>query len=105
MTNNEFLKAVELLYPNREKWVSASQRKVVDETTGEDITPTEEQLQSVLQDAQNEVNLHEVRLKRLQEYPEIAEQLDMIYWDKVNGTNTWEEHITSIKDKYPKGSV
>ena len=40
--------------------------------------------------------------KRLSEYPPISEQLDMIYWDKVNGTNLWQEKITEIKEKYPK---
>ena len=41
--------------------------------------------------------------KRAAEYPPIADQLDMIYWDKVNGTNLWQEKISSIKAKYPKG--
>ena len=40
--------------------------------------------------------------KRAMEYPSIQEQLDMIYWDKVNGTNTWQEKIAEIKAKYPK---
>jgi len=40
--------------------------------------------------------------KRLAEYPSIGEQLDMIYWDKVNNTNLWQEKITEIKAKYPK---
>ena len=40
--------------------------------------------------------------KRLAEYPAISEQLDMIYWDKVNGTNLWQEKISEIKAKYPK---
>ena len=40
--------------------------------------------------------------KRRSEYPPIAEQLDMIYWDKVNGTNLWQEKIAEIKAKYPK---
>ena len=40
--------------------------------------------------------------KRKVEYPPIAEQLDMIYWDKINGTNLWQELITEIKAKYPK---
>lgn len=35
-------------------------------------------------------------------YPEISEQLDMIYWDKVYGTNHWVETITAIKSQYPK---
>ena len=39
---------------------------------------------------------------RQQEYPSREEQLDMMYWDKVNGTTTWEDTIQAIKDKYPK---
>jgi hypothetical protein len=37
-----------------------------------------------------------------QEYPSREEQLDMMYWDKVNGTTVWEDTIQAIKDKYPK---
>lgn len=39
---------------------------------------------------------------RAQEYPSIQDQLDMQYWDKVNGTNVWGETINAIKLKYPK---
>ncbi len=39
---------------------------------------------------------------RQNEYPSIGEQLDMIYWDKVNSTNLWQEKIAQIKAKYPK---
>tara|TARA_R100001440_G_scaffold1076_1_gene3568 strand:- start:613 stop:924 length:312 start_codon:yes stop_codon:yes gene_type:complete len=37
-------------------------------------------------------------------YASIAEQLDMQYWDAVNGTTTWKDHITAVKAKYPKSS-
>lgn len=40
--------------------------------------------------------------KRAAAYPPIPEQLDMIYWDKVNNTNLWQEKIAEIKAKYPK---
>ncbi|MFI3241347.1 MAG: hypothetical protein R3Y43_02135 [Alphaproteobacteria bacterium] len=40
--------------------------------------------------------------KRVLEYPTLNEQLDMMYWDKVNETNLWQEKITEIKEKYPK---
>ena len=39
---------------------------------------------------------------RSQEYPSREDQLDMMYWDRVNGTNVWEETIQGIKDQYPK---
>lgn len=39
---------------------------------------------------------------RAEAYPTVEEQLDMIYWDKVNGTNVWQSTIAEIKAKYPK---
>lgn len=35
-------------------------------------------------------------------YPSIGDQLDMIYWDKVTGSNIWQETIAAVKAKYPK---
>lgn len=42
--------------------------------------------------------------KRAAEYPSLADQLDMMYWDRVNGTNVWEETVAAVKAKYPKPS-
>jgi len=39
---------------------------------------------------------------RAEAYPSIQEQLDMLYWDKVNGTNQWQQSITTVKASYPK---
>ena len=35
-------------------------------------------------------------------YPSMTEQLDMQYWDNVNGTTTWADAIQAVKDEYPK---
>ena len=40
--------------------------------------------------------------ERREEYPSIEEQLDIIFWDKKNGTTEWEDSIQVIKNKYPK---
>ena len=48
------------------------------------------------------VDPEQYKIDRVKEYPSIQEQLDMQYWDKVNGTNTWQEAIDAIKTKYPK---
>ena len=42
------------------------------------------------------------KYNRQSEYKTIAEQLDMQYWDAVNGTTNWQDHINAIKTKYPK---
>ena len=39
---------------------------------------------------------------RAKEYPPITVQLDLLYWDKINGTNNWEQAVQAVKDKYPK---
>ena len=39
---------------------------------------------------------------RQEAYLPIAEQLDMIYWDGVNGTTLWEDHIAQVKEDNPK---
>jgi hypothetical protein len=39
---------------------------------------------------------------RAKAYPSIADQLDMQYHDKINGTTTWADAIQDVKDKYPK---
>lgn len=40
--------------------------------------------------------------KRQSAYPEISEQLDMLYHDKINGTDNWQKTISAVKQKYPK---
>ena len=35
-------------------------------------------------------------------YLPLAQQLDMQYWDSVNGTTTWKDHVAAVKAKYPK---
>ena len=35
-------------------------------------------------------------------YPNIGDQLDMIYWDKVHGTEKWKETIDAVKQAHPK---
>ena len=35
-------------------------------------------------------------------YPSMEEQLDMLYWDKVNDTENWKEMIDTVKADSPK---
>ena len=40
--------------------------------------------------------------KRLNAYPAIRDQLDMIYKDLANGTTTFVDAIQAIKGEFPK---
>ena len=44
----------------------------------------------------------EVQEARRTSYASIQDQLDMQYWDNVNGTTTWKDHIAKVKSDNPK---
>ena len=39
---------------------------------------------------------------RQEQYLAIPEQLDLLYWDGVNGTTNWSDHIAEVKANNPK---
>ena len=39
---------------------------------------------------------------RQEAYGDLGSQLDMQYWDLVNGTTTWKDHIAQVKADNPK---
>tara|TARA_A100000172_G_scaffold65986_1_gene45521 strand:- start:44 stop:292 length:249 start_codon:yes stop_codon:yes gene_type:complete len=41
---------------------------------------------------------------RTKQYPSIKEQMDMQYWDSVNGTTKWKDAIAKVKADNPKPS-
>jgi hypothetical protein len=39
---------------------------------------------------------------RQEAYGSITDQLDMQYWDSVNSTTTWKDHVEQVKSDNPK---
>lgn len=70
---------------------------------GPDAQPSEEQLQTAWSEYTAHKNANAYKELREPEYGSIKDQLDMIYWDRVNNTTLWQDHIASVKAKYPKG--
>jgi len=64
--------------------------------------PTEEEVEAKIQELKNKYELKQYQRDRAKDYPSIQEQLDMQYWDKINGTNKWQQAINAVKQKYPK---
>mgnify|MGYP005999327327 CR=1 FL=1 len=48
------------------------------------------------------IDPEQYKYNREAEYPSIIDQLDMQYWDKVNGTTTWQDAIAKVKSDNPK---
>jgi hypothetical protein len=64
--------------------------------------PTNEEILAEVEKKQAKLDATEYQRLRKKEYPSIEEQLDMLYWDKINGTDNWQLSINAVKTKYPK---
>ena len=64
--------------------------------------PTDEQLNALDSKANTHQENARTMGKRRTAYGNIGEQLDMQYWDKVNGTTLWQEMIAKVKTDNPK---
>ena len=80
------------------KPLNKSVNGVVSEFTDEDYAQAKIDLGNAKWDEQEYGYIE----KRKENYLPIAEQLDLQYWDAVNGTTTWKDHIAKVKNDYPK---
>ena len=68
--------------------------------------PTAEQIASYESAGNTAEALSGVLAKRANEYPELKEQLDLLYHDmtagKLDNTGEWHKHIKKVKDDNPK---
>jgi hypothetical protein len=62
--------------------------------------PSDEKIQAEMTRLQAEYDALQYQRDRV--YPSIGEQLDLQYWDKVNGTSKWQESISKVKSDHPK---
>ena len=64
--------------------------------------PTQEEIDAERARLQAEYDSKAYARARAEAYASIAEQLDMQYWDSVNGSRTWLDHIEAVKEAHPK---
>ena len=64
--------------------------------------PTTEAIAADLTKLEKEYTNKKYQRDRQAAYPALADQLDMQYWDKKNGTNKWVEAIDKVKSDNPK---
>ena len=59
-------------------------------------------VQSDIDAARVELNKLNYQRTRREAYPSLEEQLDLQYWDQVNGTTKWKDAIAKVKADNPK---
>ena len=86
--------------PNWYKWIDTSNGMVYSNVELNDDTavmPTEEEVNAKI------AELQVIESRRIA-YGSVQDQLDMQYWDSVNDTTIWADHIAQVKSDNPKPS-
>ena len=97
----DILKAILKINPNAQVSVNADDINQITWLNGTQPISANEIL-AKQQELIAEYNSNQYQRDRAKDYPSIQEQLDMQYWDKINGTNKWQQAINAVKQKYPK---
>ena len=59
-------------------------------------------IEAKMVELQADYDANQYQRDRATAYPTIQDQLDMQYWDNINGTTTWEDAIDKVKADNPK---
>ena len=96
MTN--IINSIKAINPDAKVVVEGNSVKNI--TWHNNTTPiAEEDILAKQKELQADYDAKEYQRKRASEYPSIADQLDDLYHNGIDG---WKETIKVIKDKYPK---
>ena len=95
------IKSILAINPKAEVSISADNINTLVWENGTTPIPAN-QILAKQQELITEYNSNKYQRDRAVDYPSLADQLDMQYWDKINGTNKWQQAINAVKQKYPK---
>ena len=99
----DIIKSILAINPKAEVGINAEDMNQITWHNGTTPIPANEIL-AKQQELIAEYNSNQYQRDRAKDYPSIQEQLDMQYWDKVNGTSNWQNAINAVKAQYPKGN-
>ena len=93
-------KAIKKINPNAEFAIHNNDINNIVFTNIEPIAVAD--IEAKMVEVQAEYDAKQYQRDRAIAYPSIQDQLDMQYWDKVNGTTNWEDAIAKVKSDNPK---
>jgi uncharacterized small protein (DUF1192 family) len=93
------MNALQSLRPNAEWVLRGDTLEWLDTNQSQ---PTEAEITAEIARLQADYEAKAYQRSRATSYPSIQEQLDMQYWDSINGTTTWADAIAAVKQQYPK---
>ncbi len=99
--NDKLIKAILKINPTAEVSVSGDDINTIVWENGTTPIPKAD-IEAKMVEVQAEYDANQYQRDRATAYPSIQDQLDMQYWDNVNGTTTWEDAIAKVKADNPK---
>ena len=94
-------KAIKKINVNAEYTINADDINTIEWLNG--TTPiSKADIEAKMVEVQAEYDANQYQRDRVTAYPSIQDQLDMQYWDNVNGTTNWEDAIAKVKADNPK---
>ena len=95
----DIIQAIKKINPNAE--VSVNGNDINQITWHNGTTPiSKADIEAKMVEVQADYDAKQYQRDRV--YPSIQEQLDMQYWDSVNGTTTWKDAVAKVKADNPK---
>ena len=95
----DIIKAIQKINPNAEVSVSGNDINTI-QWHNETTPISKADIEAKMVEVQADYDAKQYQRDRV--YPSIQEQLDMQYWDKVNGTTNWEDAVAKVKSDNPK---
>jgi hypothetical protein len=97
------IEAILKINPNAEVTVKGDDINTCEIEWHNGTTPiSKADIEAKMVELQAEYDANQYQRDRATAYPTIQEQLDMQYWDKVNGTTNWEDAIAKVKSDIAK---
>lgn len=97
--NDTVIKAILTINPNAEVSVSGNDINTIEWHNGTTPIPKAD-IEAKMVEVQADYDAKQYQRDRV--YPSIQDQLDMQYWDNVNGTTTWKDAVAKVKSDNPK---
>jgi hypothetical protein len=96
----DIIKAIQKINPTAEVSVSDNDINTIEWHNGTTPIPKAD-IEAKMVEVQADYDAKQYQRDRV--YPSIGDQLDMQYWDSVNGTTTWNDAVAKVKSDNPKG--
>ena len=101
-TSEEIAKAIKAINPKSLFIVSDGDIDNINWISDDITEPSKADIEAKIAELKTEYDNLAYARARAVAYASIQDQLDMQYWDNVNSTTTWKDHIAKVKSDNPK---